>query len=248
MNNPGSGLIEVRIQINTPGTYLFEWRTQVGMGNSNTDHNDSWLRFPDASAFYAAKGNGSIVYPHDSGQFPNPQGAGADGWFKVYRYGGQDWTWNTGTNDHDAHDIHVEFDAPGVYTMQISGRSTYHFIDRIVLYQEDYPDPFDLDLPETLAGGTTSLSEPNTNEHVLNVYPNPIDLGAGALLNLSGLEPGNYNLQVFDFLGRQVFFESTAFSSDLATVSIPALPTSMYLIRLEHEASRKRYTARIQVK
>lgn len=246
MNDPGDGLIEILIEINDPGTYILEWRTQVGMGNSNTDHNDSWLKFPDASAFYAAKDNGSIVYPHDSGQFPNPDGAGADGWFKVYRYGGADWTWNTGTNDHDAHDIHVEFDTPGVYTMQISGRSTYHFIDRIVLYKDGHPDPLDPDLPETPAG-STSLADQASSNNTLVAYPIPIDLQVNPILNISGLESGTYSVQVFDFFGRMAFVDQTLVPVDGASIVLPNLSPGMYIIRFVNTETQQMYTGRIKV-
>ncbi|MEM8862428.1 MAG: putative collagen-binding domain-containing protein, partial [Chloroflexota bacterium] len=135
-NNPGSGLIEYKIRVETTGTYRFQWRSQIAVGSDSTEHNDSWLRFPDASEFYGLKGN-HIVYPADTGQSPTPNGASKDGWFKVYISQLGEWGWQARTSDHDAHDIYVGFDQPGVYTMQISGRSTGHAIDRIVLYHEN---------------------------------------------------------------------------------------------------------------
>jgi len=51
-NSPGNGLISTTLKINTPGTYRFRWHSKVGNGSNSTEHNDSWLRFPDASDFY----------------------------------------------------------------------------------------------------------------------------------------------------------------------------------------------------
>ena len=49
---PGTGIIEASLIITTPGTYRFRWRSKVGIGTVSTEHNDSWLKFPDADAFF----------------------------------------------------------------------------------------------------------------------------------------------------------------------------------------------------
>ena len=130
-NAQGNGTISSTIQINTPGTYLFEWRNKIGAGTSNTDNNDTWVRFNDASDFYAVSGS-TTIYPQGSGQIPTVNGAGGDNWFKVYS-NSSSWNWQTRTNDNNPYAIYVDFDTPGVYTMEISGRSENHFIDRITL-------------------------------------------------------------------------------------------------------------------
>ena len=149
--SPGNGTISVSIEIHTPGTYRFEWRNRVGHGTNSTEANDSWVRFPDADDFYGEK-NGNRVYPKGSGKSPNPAGASADGWFKVYLSGTTDWTWSTNTSDHNAHQVYAEFDSPGVYTLQISGRSNDHLIDRITLALAGQ-NATDLSLGETLCEG-----------------------------------------------------------------------------------------------
>ncbi|WP_378187024.1 DUF5060 domain-containing protein [Aquimarina sp. W85] len=131
-NAPGNGLINAKIKINSPGRYKFQWRSKVGEGESATEANDTWLKFPDADAFYAQKGSEKI-YPKGSGLTPNPEGAGGQGYFKVYSTGTTNWTWTTKTSDKDPHDIFIEFDSPGVYTMLISGRSKHHVVDRVTL-------------------------------------------------------------------------------------------------------------------
>ncbi|MEM1001621.1 MAG: hypothetical protein AAGH46_03110, partial [Bacteroidota bacterium] len=154
-NSPGIGTVTTTIRINNPGTYRFRWRSKVGTGNNSTEHNDSWLRFPDADNFYGER-NGNRVYPNGSGQSPNPNGASSNGWFKIYLSGSTDWTWSTNTSDHDAHQIYVQFDTVGNYTMEISGRSSNHLIDRITL-SNNGNDPLDLNNTETTCENNLSL-------------------------------------------------------------------------------------------
>lgn len=146
MGNPGNGLLTYKIRVNTPGTYRFIWRSAITIGNNNTEHNDSWLRIPDAAHFYGMKNNGHIVYPKETELPPipesahqsntTPNGAGADGWFKVYMNNANGWRWQSRTSDHDAHDIYAVFTHPGIYTVEISGRSQGHGIDAFVLFNE----------------------------------------------------------------------------------------------------------------
>uniref|UniRef100_UPI00082F6C04 PKD domain-containing protein n=1 Tax=Pseudotamlana agarivorans TaxID=481183 RepID=UPI00082F6C04 len=154
-SSPGHGTISSTIKINTPGTYLLEWRSKIGEGSSNTDNNDTWLRFNDASEFYAKKGS-NIIYPKGSGQSPLVNGSGSNNWFKVYS-NNLAWNWQSYTNDNDPHAIYVDFDSPGIYTMEISGRSEGHFIDRIVLSASGNRN---LALEETLCGGNQGNQAP----------------------------------------------------------------------------------------
>lgn len=169
-NKTGEGLIVTSIVIKTVGTYTFQFRSKVGQGNSFTDFNDTWVKFPDASNFYAEDGT-SIVYPHGSGQSPNPEGAGENGWFKVYLTGTTNWTWSTNTFDNDPHAIKVQFDEPGSYTMQLSARSSHHLIDRIILSQSQ-PAPTSLSTP-TSTCIAVGLEDP-IQWTELEIYPNPV--------------------------------------------------------------------------
>lgn len=138
LNSPGTGRTTYKIKINNPGTYQFIWRSAVTTGNSGTDHNDTWLRFADADDFFGQKGS-SVVYPKGTGKTPNPGGSTADGWFKIYR-GGNDlsFKWQSSTYDNNSHDIFVTFDSPGIYTMEVSVRSSGHAIDQFVLFKTPY--------------------------------------------------------------------------------------------------------------
>ncbi len=174
---PGNGLIEVPITINTPGTYRFQWRNRVGFGTVSSEHNDTWLKFPDADDFYGEKTNGSIVYPKGSGKTPVPNGAGALGWFKTWAAGALNWSWSTITSDGDGHNIYAQFDNPGVYTMQISGRSQYHQIDRLVMYLPGVANPTNTNNPETdcTPGGPGCTVGAPCNDNNPNTYYDQIN-------------------------------------------------------------------------
>jgi len=86
LGRPGNGIMTFRINIETTGTYQFIWNSAVLTGDNGTEHNDTWLRFNDADDFFGKRGE-SIVYPADTGKTPTPEGASADGWFKIYRSG-----------------------------------------------------------------------------------------------------------------------------------------------------------------
>lgn len=149
LGQPGNGATDFKIRIKNPGTYQFLWKSAVTMGNSGSDHNDTWLRFNDADDFFAQNGE-NIVYPKGSGKTPNPEGASADGWFKVYRSGNDlDFKWQARTFDNNAHNIFVKFNEAGIYTMEISARSSGHAIDKFVLFK-------------TLFNQAEAISESNT--------------------------------------------------------------------------------------
>ncbi|NJB36295.1 T9SS type A sorting domain-containing protein [Croceivirga sp. JEA036] len=138
-SSPGNGLISYKVKINNPGVYRFQWHNKVGIGSNGTEHNDSWLKFPDAYDFFAQKGS-SIKYPR-GGKFKKSNsvvnGSSNNGWMKVYNSGGASkFNWTSFTSDNDAHKIYAEFTSAGIYTIQVSARSNGHFINRMVLYKE----------------------------------------------------------------------------------------------------------------
>ncbi|WP_418263687.1 hypothetical protein [Flavobacterium faecale] len=135
-NTPGIGTIKFSIKINSPGTYQFVWRSRIAEGTSNTDFNDSWLKI-NGNDFYGEKAGGERVYPKGSGKTPVPEGAGSNGWFKVYMNKVGEWFWRSSTSDNDPHDIFAKFDTVGVYDVEISGRSKFHAIDQFVLFKTD---------------------------------------------------------------------------------------------------------------
>lgn len=158
-SKPGVGLISVKLGIDQPGRYRMQWRSRIGAGTNTTEHNDTWVRFPDATAFYGMKpasGGESRRYPKpqcdDSTLMAKvqalpgvtsatcPNGSTAEGWFKVYCSGASNWKWSTNTSDNDAHQIYAEFAQAGTYTLELSARADLHLIDRIVIHREAVAD------------------------------------------------------------------------------------------------------------
>lgn len=140
LNTTGVSTLEYKVYITNPGIYRFQWYSKVGHGVNTTESNDSWLKIPDAKDFYGFRTSDQhIVRPGGVCSTGScPAGASLNGWFKIYSSGSNtDWTWSTRTSDSDAHNIFAKFDTAGIYTIQISGRSNYHAIDRFVLYKSD---------------------------------------------------------------------------------------------------------------
>ncbi|WP_258422492.1 Ig-like domain-containing protein, partial [Aquiflexum gelatinilyticum] len=169
---PGNGLITTTIFINTPGVYQFQFRSAVGRGDLKSEHNDAWVRFPDADDFFAEK-DGIKLYPRGSGKSPTVSGAGSGGWFKAFA-SNLNWSFTTQTNDGNGYPIFVQFDKPGEYTMELSARSSYHLIDRIILHQ-NASSPRDLNKLET----TCSIQPPIINVSGITVTPSNSNLLVG---------------------------------------------------------------------
>jgi len=167
---PGHKLLSYPIRINNPGTYIFIWHSKVGEGDSSTDYNDTWLRIPDADDFFAQNETGNLLHPKGICQENCPNGTGADGWLKVYSHGTTDWTWRAKTSDHDAHEIFAQFDKAGDYTIQVSARSSYHFLNRFVLFQ---PERYSKE-------EVTELTLP-PSKWLAADHPGPVEFGLGEI-------------------------------------------------------------------
>ncbi|MEM8897476.1 MAG: kelch repeat-containing protein [Bacteroidota bacterium] len=208
-SSPGNGLLEYTIKINTPGTYRFNWRSFITTGGDPKEHNDSWVRFPDASDFYGQNASG-IVYPKGSGKTPLVTGAGSDGWFKAFMNNLDEWTWNAWSGDENAHLIFVDFDFPGVYTMQISGRSNGHAIDRAILYDVSKISGTNA---EKVTNGETLCNDPAPQQSFQNLNDGLSDFEVLLAPNrtfdrtnlmLKGIELGEVSAEIIDIRGRIV--------------------------------------------
>lgn len=113
-NTAGKGTIKYHFRIETAGNYQLRWRSHIALGNENTEHNDSWARLATGQ---------DIV-----GQHP------LDGWTKIYMSTQNEWSWTSKTVDNVGEHIRQYF-SEGDHTVEISGRSTGHAIDRIALYR-----------------------------------------------------------------------------------------------------------------
>ncbi|WP_232731950.1 T9SS type A sorting domain-containing protein, partial [Confluentibacter lentus] len=245
---PGNGEFSAKIKINNTGVYKFQWRTKVGAGTSSTDENDSWLRFPDADDFFGQDGS-SIIYPTGSGKTPNPEGAGSAGWFKVYSNGTTNWTWSTLVSDNDGHEVFVRFDSPGIYTMEISARSEFHLLDRIVLSKSIVSNPTNLAIDEATCSETiqingasevsigieqtymemnVSANDPEDVPTTMKLYPNPTNESA-TLEFEKQIEVQHF--QVFDLVGRLISTVRAGSKSKRYQIQVSNLQEGTYLIR-----------------
>lgn len=122
----GAGKLTYKLKINNPGIYRFQLRSKVGMGKVTTEHNDSYVSFPDASDFFAVALDNNDTLRNTT--------------YKAYSSASLDWNWTTYTVDHDPHILFVKFDTAGVYTFNLEGRSAYHIVDRFVLYNTSFTE------------------------------------------------------------------------------------------------------------
>lgn len=138
-------VIEFNIQIVEPGRKRFMVRGGIGNDHRSDTNNDAWLRIPQGVT-YAQRGTSQSwvegnMACQDNGTavdcLPYMNGPGEDNWLKFYSYGRVErWLTKTKASDSDTRDIFVEFDAPGVYTFQLSPRSRNYRIDRIVVFEQ----------------------------------------------------------------------------------------------------------------
>ena len=244
-SEPGNGLFSVKIQINDPGIYLFEWRSKIGEGVSPTDENDSWVRFPDASDNFATTDgvDGSRIYPYGSGKTPNPNGSGKDNWWKVYT-NTLGWNWQTRTSDEDPHDMYVQFDDAGVYTIEISARSKFHFIDRVVL-SKGVSDRRSLSYNETLVDEDLLGNEYVNDSNNLKIFPNPAN--SSQHISLTGVDNDFYTIKLFDMVGKLIHEKHKEFKHTVETLHIPHLKSGMYFVSLINRAQNSQ-TVKLVIK
>jgi hypothetical protein len=153
-NDPTHGVMSIRVRISDPGRYQLHWRAMIGMGNDTTEHNDMWIRFPDAADYYGLKGEegaeirrynkpacedtdfmAQVLALPDVSEATCAEGSTRDGWMKVYG-AGQEWRWAGKTSDNDASDVTAEFPQAGVYTIEFAARADFFLLDTVVFHLE----------------------------------------------------------------------------------------------------------------
>ena len=154
-----NGRIEIPIKINNAGTYELRWRMAVGNTEHGlTEHNDTWLKI-EASNYYAQK-NTLLIKPKPdcndtTDNYECPAGTSVDGFFKMFG-GGSTWQWQNKTSDFNDHFVHATFDTPGDYKIIVAARSSYHALDRLILYNKAMMD-------KTTAENLSNLDESGCN-------------------------------------------------------------------------------------
>jgi len=166
---PGKGTITYKLKISTAGLYTFQMRNKINVfapTNPQAEHNDFWLRSPDAQMIVETS-NG-ISYPVNG--FGVPSGANLmedsrrEGWTKVFSANVNAWGFDTRTKDYKGlpGPVYFNFASPGVYTIQISGRSVGHGLDRLGFELKNKPGTW---------GANTTLGETLCSEDIINQYP-----------------------------------------------------------------------------
>ncbi|NMH87931.1 hypothetical protein [Flavivirga algicola] len=132
------GKLTYTIDVLKAGTYLFQWRSYIAKKADEkpwAEHNDTWLKFPDADDFFA-KRDGNTLYPKGSGKTPNPAGENGNGFFKVYMNDVDKWSMISSTSDNNAHQIYATFNEAKKYIIEIAARSDFHAIDAFKLTEQ----------------------------------------------------------------------------------------------------------------
>ncbi len=114
-----SNAITYHFKIENAGNYEFRWRSYIAGGDSALDSNDSWVRFPTGENI-----EGELEL---------------HGWTKAFQNQFGQWSWGANTEDHvngGSSQLRQYFSA-GEHYLQISGRSTDHAVDRMILFNTD---------------------------------------------------------------------------------------------------------------
>jgi len=146
----GRDTISYQFEIATAGNYELRWRTRIAKGDSNTESNDSYVRFPTGVNI--------------AGEEP------LFGWQKIFMGHHGAWFWDAKINDHVGANVR-QFFSEGIHVMEVSGRSNGHAIDKIALYRYESLDlsPNDFDV----RSGTPQSSIDGNNVDVATAASGP---------------------------------------------------------------------------
>lgn len=230
--------ITYNIKINNPGTYRLAWRGRIGAGNSGGEHNDAWLRVV-ADDFFATNQNNpaavSQLEPRPSCESnPDrdcPAGSSTNGYFKAFmnrhpvnRPVEERWGFVTNTNDGSSYRfIWATFNAPGNYSVIVDARSSFFFMDKMVLRRTDVSDNTAFNLNNLESSCYSALSVNDVNKREIKIYPNPT-IGKIEINNL----PTNDSLIIFSLSGVILKEINPTKSSEIIDVS--DLDSGIYFI------------------
>ena len=180
--------ITYNIKINNPGTYRLAWRGRIGTGTSGGEHNDAWLRIV-ADDFYATRTNNAtstdVVEPAptcNSNPDRNcPEGSSVGGYFKGFMNRhpvnlpeDERWGFVTNTNDGSAYRfIWATFNTAGNYSVIVDARSSFFFMDKMVLRRTDVSNATAYNLTNSESSCATLSVENPSVASLVKVYPNP---------------------------------------------------------------------------
>ncbi|GAL70892.1 T9SS type A sorting domain-containing protein [Jejuia pallidilutea] len=233
--------ITYNIKINNPGTYRFAWRGRIGKGTSGGEHNDAWLKIV-ADDFYATKQSGftsteALEPKPDCNSNPDrdcPEGSSTNGYFKAFMNRhpvnspiDRRWGFVTNTNDGNSFRfIWATFNTAGNYSIIVDARSSFFFMDKMVLRRSDVSDSvaFNLNNPESSCYNALSVDKNQLNQ--IKVYPNPTK----DFINFDNL-PVKSKLIISNIHGATVKTIETV--SKKQTINISDLKSGVYLISID---------------
>lgn len=233
--------ITYNIKINNPGTYRFAWRGRIGTGTSGGEHNDAWLKI-EADDFYATKSSSytstiEIVEPRpDCVNNPDracPVGTSVSGFFKAFMNRHpinstpeQRWGYVTNTNDGDSYRfIWATFNTAGNYSVIVDARSSFFFMDKMVLRRFDVSDTTAFNLSNSESScfdASLSVASEDKLEDV-KIFSNPTN----GVINITNL-PLKSKLIIFNIYGATVR-ELTSISRS-QVIDISDLNSGIYVI------------------
>jgi hypothetical protein len=235
-NNASNGRINIKVLIRTPGVYRFDWRVRIGAGNENTEHNDTWLRI-QADDFYGYRSNGNTyVHPRplcQTSAYGCPAGSSTDGFFKIFGGNLSSWMWRAVTSDFNDHQIFARFDSPGIYTITIAARSSYHLIDRMIMYHTEtvsQANAQNLQHPETILIYQPGIKSRKNRASIparLAVYPNP---ASSTIWIESGQIDMGSEYRILTLSGQLV--TSGALHNEGASIDVSGLKQGLYVISI----------------
>lgn len=244
------------IKINNPGTYRFAWRGRIGTGTSGGEHNDAWLKIV-ADDFYATK-SGSATAAEALEPKPNcnsnpdrncPAGSSVNGYFKAFMNRHpinstpeQRWGFVTNTNDGDSFRfIWATFNTAGNYSIIVDARSSFFFMDKMVLRRVNVSDTtaFNLsNMESSCFDASLSNGEENAFRNI-KLYPNPTN----GLINLDNL-PIMSELIISNMQGAIIkTLKSTAREQ---SIDVTDLHSGLYFLTIKNNTTR--LTKKITIK
>jgi len=225
--------ITYNIKINNPGTYRFAWRGRIGTGDSGGEHNDAWLKI-EADDFYATSSNSPTASPALEPK-PNcnsnpdrdcPEGSSTNGYFKAFMNRhpvnstpDRKWGFVTNTNDGNSYRfIWATFNTAGNYSIIVDARSSFFFMDKMVLRRSNLLDSnaHNLNNPESTCYDA-SLSTKDLKKKETKIYPNPT-AGKIEIKNI----PLNSNLIITNMFGalvRKIKSDNTSIMIDISDLT-----------------------------
>ncbi|MEM9612961.1 MAG: hypothetical protein AAF962_01290 [Actinomycetota bacterium] len=162
-NQSPADTMRVAFDVTVPGTYEFVWAMRQPGDVESDKANDSWVNFPDAARFG----------PTTGGSYGGP--------VKVFGNGKNNFAWKARADvKHKKSSLSMDFNSVGTYTMELSGRSHGHQIDKIVIYHSSVSQN------DAIKGGACTAPAPTPAPVTTTTAPAPAPNPGSCVANTSG--------------------------------------------------------------